>query len=320
MKHLPKRILSCALALLLCLGPGMAAVSAADVPEATVALSYADVTGFKLIPMMQFTIPADLSEAYGFDDDFGGEKVSVMDAIVYLHLLLLGEVHGFLDTFYYAAYDSTMITNFMGDGMGAFLSFVNGIDPELGAFSVEINDGDTINFFSLFDTSLWTDVYTWFEVDGQKTGAVTVMIDEPLELTLESSMFGYPMGPVRGGDIVLLTIEGAGDDSYCTAMFEDAAVLATTNGDGIAEIAFETAGTYFVSATLPEPGDAYDAIFAPWLEVTVTDPTEDDPDAMTLLDKWHAKLPAGLKGIAWFWDWIEYIFIFVFFGWVWFLF
>jgi len=272
MKHIPKRILACALALLLCLSLGSAAAAAPGVPTATVTLSYADVAGFQLTPQTQFTIPADLCEEYGFDDGSGGEKVSVMDAIVYLHLLLLGKVDGYLDTFYYAAYDSTMITNFMGDGMGAFLYFLNGEDPELGALAVEITDGDTVELFSIYDAYFWTDVRTWFEVGGQQAGAVTALTGETLELTLNSSMFGYPMGAVEDADILQLAIESAGD--YNTAAFAGATVLATTGEDGAAQVVFPSAGTYILSATLPEPGDFYDAILAPWLVVTVLTPEQ----------------------------------------------
>ena len=383
MKHLSKRILSCALALLLCLGLGAAAASAADVPEVTVTLSYADVTGFYVTPQTQFTIPANLSEEYGFDDDFGGEKVSIMDAIVFLHLLLLGDVDG-LSALYDSYFDSWYLTNFMDDGIGAFLSFVNGQDPGLSAFSVEVADGDALSFFSIYDTTFWADFYTWFEVDGEKTGAVTVAIDEPLELTLESSMFGYPMGPIEDADILQLAIESTGD--FNAAAFGDATVLATTNEDGYAKIAFAQAGTYYVSAASDYE---YEPIMAPWLVVTVVDPAlaqakadakaaldsyknaadyraaqqtelanaiaagkaaidaaadlagveaalanaklamdaiktdaqlkaEEKP--MTLLDKWHAKLPGWMKGVENLWAGFQYVILFALFGWIWFLF
>ena len=473
MKHLPKRILSCALALLLCLGLGAAAVSAAvsaaDVPAVTVTLSYADVTGFYLTPQTQFTIPADLSEQYGFNDDFGGEKVSMMDAVVFLHLLLLGDVDG-LSALYDSTYDSWYLTNFMDDGVGAFMGFLNGEDPGYGAFAVEIQDGDTVNFFSIYDTYWWADYYAWFEVGGQKANAVTVITGEPLELTLKISLFGSSMPGFHLEDakIVQLDITDAGD--YNCAAFSDATVLAVIDDEGSpVDISFASPGTYYVSAASDYD---YEPFMAPWLEVTVLTPEQaallqakadaaaaldaykdaadyraaqqteladaiaagkaaidaaadiagveaaladakaamdaiktdaqltveeadaaaaalaqaktdakaaldayknaDDyraaektelaaaiaagkaaidaatdiagvnaalaaaklamdaiktdaqwkaeEDAMTLLDKWHAKLPAGLKGVAWFWDWIEYIFIFVFFGWVWFLF
>jgi len=262
-----KRILAGLLTALMLLSLGTAAAVAADAPEVTVTLSYADVTGFHVTPQKQFTIPADLSEEYGFEDSFGGEKVSVMDAIVCLHLLLLGEVDGYLDALYDSTYDSWYLINFMGDGMGAFMSFVNGEDPGLGAFAVEIADGDAVSFFAIYDTDWWADFYTWFEVDGEKTGAVAVAIGEPLELTLESSLFGYPMGPIEDADIVLLDIKAAGE--YNTAAFDDATVLATADEDGVAEISFAAAGTYYVSATSDYE---YEPIMAPWLAVTVTDP------------------------------------------------
>ena len=251
--------------MLLCLGP-VAAV-AADTPVVTVTISYADISGYYVTPQTQFTIPANLSEQHGFDDDFDGEKISVLDAIVYLHLLLDGDVDG-LDTLETAF--GVMVTNFMGDGMGAFMFFVNGEDPGLGAAAVEINDGDTVSFFSINDTFFWSDYYTWFEADGEKIDAVTIAIGETLELTLEGSMFGMSFGPVEDADILLLDIEDLGE--FNAAAFDDAAILAATDEDGIAEIAFAQAGTYYVSATLPEPGDYYDAIMAPWLVVTVTDP------------------------------------------------
>ena len=295
MKHLSKRILSCALALLLCLGLGSVAVTGAGTPEVTVTLSYADVTGFYVTPQKQFTIPADLSEECGFEDDFNGEKVSVMDAIVFLHLLLLGDVDGYLDAAYDSYYDSWWLPNFMGDGIGAYLGFVNGEDPGFGAFAVEIKDGDALEFFAIYDTDWWADFYTWFEVDGERAGAVTVVTGETLELTLESSMFSYPMGPIEDADIVQLDPEDEG--TYNTAAFSDALVLATTDGDGIAEISFATAGTYYVSAASDDwDDDPWEPIMAPWLEVTVLTPAEFvefQADAEAALDTY--KNPAAYK-------------------------
>lgn len=271
MKHISKRILACALALLLCLGLGTAA-GAAGAPEVTVTLSYADVTGFGLTPQTQFTIPADLSEDYGFADDFNGAKVSVMDAMVYLHLLLLGDVAGYLDAFYYAAYDSWMVTNFMGDGMGAYMSFVNGEDPGLGAMAVELKDGDTVSFFSIYDTYFWADYYTWFEAGGQRAGAVTVVTGDPLELTLKASLFGSPMAGyhLEDAEVVLLDIEDAG--GYNTAAFDDATVLAVIDDEGSpVVVSFASPGTYYVSAASDYD---YEPFMAPWLEVTVLTPAQ----------------------------------------------
>ena len=316
MKHLSKRILACVLALALCLGLGSIAAYAAGAPTATVTLSYADVSGFWLTPQAQFTIPADLSEQYGFADDFNGMKVSVMDAIVFLHLLLQDGVEG-LDTYYYEAYDSTMITSFMGDGMGAFCYFVNGVDPELGAMAVEIANGDLVEFFAIYDTYWWTDYRTWFEADGQKAGAVTILTDEPLRLTLNSSLFGYAMGGVADADI--LSLAPVPEADFHQALFDGAQVLATTDEDGYAEITFAEPGTYILSAASDYE---YEPIMAPWLVVIVKTPDENGTgcESKTFLDRWHAKLPDWMKGVESLWNWFEYVIIFVFFGWIWFLF
>ncbi|MDR2686548.1 MAG: hypothetical protein LBB75_02255, partial [Oscillospiraceae bacterium] len=273
MKHLPKRILSCALALLLCLGLGSVAASAAGAPEVTVTLSYADVYGFKVTPQTQFTIPADLSETYGFEDDFGGTKVSVMDAIVKLHLLLQGNVSGLAAVYWDDPYFSWAVSSFMGDGIGAFMAYVNGVDPGVSVCSVEIADGDTVSFFAMYDTFLYTDYFTWFEVEGQKTNAVTVAEGDNLALTLKATLYGMPMAGyhLEDAEIVQLNIvSNAG--GYKTAAFSSATWKATIDDEGNpVTISFASAGTYYVSA---ESDYDYEPFMAPWLVVTVLTPAQ----------------------------------------------
>ena len=267
MKHLSKRILACALALLLAFSMGAAAVSAAGAPKVTVKLSYADVTGFYVTPTREYVVPADISEEYGFIDDFNGAKASVMDAIVYLHLLTVGDVDGWLDALYDDYYESWMVTDFMGDGMGAFMSYVNGIDPGVSAFSAEIADGDTVSFFAIYDTYWWVDYFTWFEVGGQKTNAVTVVEGESLTLTLKATAWGYPVPGyhLEDAEIVLLDIADGGDYDY--AVFDDATTLAVIDDEGSPEtVSFAAAGVYYVSAASDYD---YEPFMSPWLKVTV---------------------------------------------------
>ena len=271
MKFLPKRILACVLAALLCLSLGSAAVTAAGAPSVTVALSYqADNSGFYIAPH-EMTIAADLAETHGYTDDFGGTKVSALDAVVAAHVLIFGDdpadIQAVLDVS-----SAGYMMDFMGSGANCGY-FVNDVLPDV-ATAVELFAGDVIDLHTYQDSSAM-DVRAWFELDGSKVTGLQLLVDEEIDLVvngIEAAGWGdwaMPEDVVWGAQIVLAEL----DDSagFPVAYFD--APFADTDMDGEFTLSFDTAGTYYVSAI--EEDDPYVSPFmSPWLVVTVITPEQ----------------------------------------------
>ena len=272
MKFLPKRILACLLALLLCLGLGSVAVTAAGAPTVTVTLSYQeDNSGFIIAPH-KITVAADLSEEFGYIDDFNGTKVSALDAIVAAHILKFGSNIADVQAALNVSLEGYMM-KFMGVAGGNCGYFVNGILPDVPK-SVELFSGDVIELNNYQDSGA-LDVYAWFELDGSKVTQLQLLTDEEAVLVvngIEAAGWGdwaFDQDVVWGARIVLAELDNS--MGFPVAFFGD--VIADSDEDGEFTLSFDEAGTYYVSAI--EEDDPYASPFmSPWLVVTVLTPEQ----------------------------------------------
>ena len=258
-----------------------------------VTISYqADDSGFWIAPKSVSVNPG-LSEQYGYIDDYAGLEVSALDVIVAAHIAVFGDdetdIHNALEVT-----SAGFLTNFMGDGLGAFVCIVNNVLGELTADKTLISDGDFVQLFSLQDVSMWSDTYTWFEANGQEVKTLNASAGVPFELTLtgiEYIVWGYDdVAGISNAEIV--SVEMIGGD---VASFD--ATLATTDANGATTITFTTAGTYILSAVNSGGG----ALMSPWLVVTVTDttPTVDKTALNTLITMVEALAEADYTAESW---------------------
>ena len=123
------------------------------------------------------------------------------------------------------------------------------------SLSDTVADGDYINAYAFSDLTAWSDVYSWFDIDSAE-------LDTGAEMALTLSYAGYDAdwNPVTlfASDAVI-TINGE-KTSF------------TTDSQGKAEIKFDEAGEYVISAV----SDAQ-TLVPPVCKVTVTEGTTTSP-------------------------------------------
>jgi|GEM_PF-2666929 len=302
MKFLPKRILACVMALLLCLGLGSVAATAAGAPTITVTLSYQkDDSGFIIAPH-EITIAADLSEQYGYVDDFNGTKVSALDAIVAAHILVVGDNIAAVQAALNVTAEGYMM-KFMDVAGGNCGYFVNDVVPDVSK-SVEIFSGDVIDLYNYQD-SMGADVRVWFEMDGSKVTELQLLTDEEAILVANGIMaagygsYAMPQDVVEGAGIVLAELDDS--NGFPAAIF--GGVIAESDEDGEFTLSFADAGTYYVSA-IEYDTDYMIPFLSPWLVVTVRTPEQAPMDEIktneelkkdSCLTKLLEKLPSWAK-------------------------
>lgn len=288
MKIRQKRILSILLliALVLSMLPGGYAQAAGDI---SVSIRFQDTNIF-LTQGEEILVSPGLSEAYGYTlgSNVVSGEVTALDALVALHIEMMGtddvtEINDALEVS-----SNGFVTKLFGDAVTAIGCFHNGTYPH-GAVStsdpneyegytiseIVIVDGDTLDFFLYQDDSFYSDYYTWFEVAGNPAKEITVETGEPLQLTLRGymAMAAYYIESIL--ETLTEEIEGAtvglvASDGSITP-FSNAV---TTNEDGVAEIIFDTAGTYTLSAFMD---NGTDYIVSPLMTVTVEEAQETAP-------------------------------------------
>jgi hypothetical protein len=180
----------------------------------------------------------------------------------------------------------------MGDGTGAFMYYVNGVDTSVGAAEQAVANGDMVEFFAMTDTTGWSDLRAQFAVDGKLTNAVTLLAGDALPLVLQGDSFGTKT-KVQNAKVLQLAPAASASKQYNQATFDKATELAKTDENGAAQLAFAKPGVYFISAAA---NAAATPLFAPWLEVTVTE---------------RPKEPGWLQKL---WNWILR---YLLFGWLW---
>jgi hypothetical protein len=255
-----------------------------------------DDSGFYLAKT-PLNVEANLSETYGYADQFNGAQATALDALVAAHILIFGTED--LDDYLAitTAYGTSFATKEFGQPGGSYLFYINGQQPNDGNYQPDtynggtaatgyslveapIADSDDILFTVLQDTTFYMDMYVWFEYEDVKVDTLTVTAGEDFDLALIGYMnwYGYSdptfqasqTAGIEDAQLVLVEI----DDEYDWAVgtFDDLAA-ALTDEDGVTTLNFETAGTYIISA-YDTSGDY--PLIAPWLEITVEAPAVDN--------------------------------------------
>jgi len=257
-----------------------------------------DDSGF-VVARQTISVAPGLSEAYGYVDAFNGTKVSQLDAIVAAHMLVFGDDKNVINAKLAVISGSGFVTNFMGDGEGNVVSYVNGVNPGVASTNVEIFDGDLVEIFATQDTYMWSDTQTWFEYEGNQIEALTVAVDEAFTLTV-AGIFCVIWGPpntmpldgIKDVGIVPVTVTGIAGHFGVP--------IKITDEDGEATLSFAAPGTYILSAV--DVDSMFAPFMSPWLEVTVL--AEKEPPIKT----------AWWENLHWILQWILR---YLFFGWIW---
>lgn len=241
---------------------------------------------FVLLPTTKLSVHSDSAEDMGFLDEVDEARcVSVLDAVVDAHKLVLGEA-------FTGEARNELLQMRSGQwlarafGKPAFYSgfAVNGeylIDPTsdygkggyhgLAFNQAPLSEGDAVECF-VFQDSYGMDYYTYFLLDGQPIRSLQLGAGQSVDLVLEGLMFGYggPMTPqdrvkhrfvsaVSGAQLVVVDVESRQDLPIEGALTDD---------EGGVSLSFEQPGHYYVSTT----GGLcrYNSMLTrPWLEVAV---------------------------------------------------
>lgn len=225
------------------------------------------------IPKQTITIESDLSDQYGFTDAYNGEQVTALDAIVAAHIMVFGDDSAVINSVMTVSdgsgyYDPGFVTNFMGDGTGNFVFYVNSVLIDVIAGDIVLQNGDNLQLFTIQDTLMWSDTYAWFEYEGAQVDVLTVGVNEAFDLTVMGTLFavwgdwGAWNDVVDGAGIVLI------DDATGAFVLP---MLVVTDYDGVAMLCFDTAGTYVLGVIDYDFSWEF-PLMSPWLVVTVKAP------------------------------------------------
>ncbi|MCL2134323.1 MAG: hypothetical protein FWH37_02050 [Candidatus Bathyarchaeota archaeon] len=225
-----------------------------------------DGSGFA-IPKQTIAVTSDLAEQYGYTDAYDGLQVTVLDALVAAHIMVFGDNQVDVNNALTVA-DGGFVTNFMGDGWGNFVFFVNSVLPLDLAGEIVLQDGDDVQFFAIQDLDWYSDTYAWFEYENVKVDTLTVAVDEEFDLTVMGTVFAI-FGDWGAFDDV---VDGAGvvlvDDATGSFIMP---LLAVTDDFGVATLCFDTVGTYVLGA-VDVAFSMESPLMSPWLVVTVEEP------------------------------------------------
>ena len=164
----------------------------------------AQAEGAFLLPDTETTVFSDLSDRYGYTDRIDSSVgVSALDVLLRTHELMFGEDFTPETAKTYLVVDGGMIKTIFGVETTACSFAVNDLFPvsdeasSTGGYvgytiaDCPIENGDTVNFFLYRDTSMWGDLYTWYEKDDQVVRSLTIKTDEELTLNIRGYMFGW---------------------------------------------------------------------------------------------------------------------------------
>lgn len=221
-----KRLLSLLLTLTLMLGllPG-AALAVQELESITV---YVTISDKGVLAADKNGAPMGYRAVTVTDQDEDG-KLTVFDAYDAAH-----------DQYYetaFAANGDGYVGTLWGDHSGNFLTFVDnsGITDKLN--TIDLSGGEHLLGSIVKDTSYWTDYCSWFDIQTN-----TVDVGEEFTLTLKgySGMYGSFANASALSDIVI----GVWKNGAFSALGGK-----TTDGSGQVTLSFDTADTYYVTAS-----------------------------------------------------------------------
>ncbi len=121
------------------------------------------------------------------------------------------------------------LTKLWGDDSEAFGYYKN--DQYVGSLADAVNNGDSVCAFVYQDKTGWSDKYTYFEED-------TASVKRGQILSVKLNKLEYD----ANWELVVLPVENA------TITIDEVGTEITTNAEGVAEIIFDNAGIYTLSA------------------------------------------------------------------------
>ena len=163
----------------------------------------AQAEGAFLLPAAKTTVLSDLSDRYGYADRIDSSVgVSALDVLIRTHELMFGEDFTPETAQAYLVVENGMIKTIFGVETSACSFAVNDLYPvsdktsSYGGYEgytiadCPIKSGDSVSFFLYRDTDMWSDLYTWYEKDGEVVRNITVKTDDDFTLTIRGYMFG----------------------------------------------------------------------------------------------------------------------------------
>ena len=259
-----KRIIPTLLALIMMVSMIPCMVSATESITVKTSLQMADEFYIQKQDMM---VEPGLAGQYGYTyaSGIGASEVTVLDALVAAHIMLLGvDDKETINTALVVSSSGSVTTAFaeetpyFGFAVNADMPHSDIWIPTPGfeayiAYSVNeavIGAGDDIEFFFFTEDAWGFDYYSWFERDGAKTTSMTVAVDEELELELLGYMY---MFYGASGDVIKANKTEAIKDAIvgivnpATGKIEQHGDAQTDSG-GKVTIKFDAPGTYILSA------------------------------------------------------------------------
>jgi hypothetical protein len=260
-----------------------------DMPANVTVTFQTDDTGF-VLAKQELEVEADISERYGYRDEYEGTRVTALDAMVAAHITLFTDED--LDDWLVVS-NNGFVTRVLGENTASMIYLINGAmsgdgnyvdDSFLGGtaqtgYSVSqalLSTDDDLLFYLLRDDYMYGDNIVWFaSTDGEAVDRIEVGVDEDLSLTLAGYMNWYGNSdaewqarytyPIEDAAIVSVTLDNAA--GFTVGTFGNP--LAMTDEDGEVTLSFDKPGTYVLSA---RDDSGYAPMASPWLTVTVTQP------------------------------------------------
>lgn len=220
----------------------------------------------------QLKVKSDLAENYGYEDQVEPGKVSALDALVAAHIDRYGADIKTVNEKLAMSYGNPSLM--MGEGEGNYSGFAINedyvVDEATGygsnVDSAVVESGDRLDFFWYEDVN-WGDYVSVFTDGDNKVFDKEVKAGESISLTLKGFMFmnGYSKpgySPINGAELCILDENGKAEP----LLREGNKII--TDKEGSAEITFDTAGTYYLTAKDNSFGFR---IVMPWCKITVNE-------------------------------------------------
>lgn len=301
-----KKVISKILALLLSFAvifsmmPGMA-LADSTVSTATVSFTSQASGAFLHAPQSNVSVSSDLAENYGYTDSVEG--VSALDVLVKAHEIVFGEDFKADTKDDYLVVSSTgFVSKLFGESTSSNGFMLNGGAPNDGTESeyegyngttvstTKVVDGDALDFYIYQDTSGWSDIYSFVELDNTSVEAGN---DINITVTGTPVMSGYMYKIPADFKAASTAISNVGLAWVNKSTGELVSVEnVTTNDEGKACIsAPETAGTYYLT---PVSSETVKVIMNP-VQIVVK-----DNYTKNIAEKYSANGVIGTNNEPWF--------------------
>ncbi len=252
-----------------------------------------------LVPRQKISVTAGLAASYGYTygAEVGADDITALDVLVKLHEDLFDTTAKDEMNTYLAVTSSGWVSKAFGLPTTSGFGFaVDGeqpndgvVNPTYGEYTGKlineavVTDGSFVQFFFNKEDSFFSDLYAWFEQDGASVSSITAYVGDPIALTLNS----YSLMTAQKPNRVNMPVPSAK-----IALIENNSISATpltiTDGDGLASISFDVAGTYVVSAFTS--GDGATPIISPWCTITVEEKLTPPVVPSSVPDDWQNDL------------------------------